>query len=139
MVVVIVRCEKPVDNYYYENISSERCGGGIVDGEEKQYYSYVAYITDEVSIIAESCRIVTKVLIISRRDGKVKCNDFDDKSKCEYPEEVHSEYVNGIELRWRPLLCGQHQQERERKLICILDDIELTCIQILSTHTSTKF
>ncbi|CAJ2677396.1 unnamed protein product [Trifolium pratense] len=121
--ILVMRCEKPVDNHYYWNISSEMCGGGI-DGEEKQYYYlYVGYVIFELSYIAESCRIETKVMI-SDWDEKVICNDT---SKCEYPEKVHTEYLNGIELRWRPTSCGK-QQHRDSKgkrkpelpLLCIL-------------------
>ncbi|MCI73984.1 kinase R-like protein, partial [Trifolium medium] len=46
-------------------------------------------------------------VMISDWDEKVICND---KRKC--PEEVHSEYVNGIEFRWRPISCGK-QQDRD--------------------------
>ncbi|MCH81492.1 receptor-like kinase, partial [Trifolium medium] len=146
--IAVVRCKIPVDYHNYGSISSERCGGGI-DSEEKQfYYSYVVDIGDYyVSNIAESCRIEMKVTMSSRLDGKVKCND---KSKCEYPDKVHSEYANGIELRWRPISCeDQQQQDRgnsdspslsqcgKRKqrlsLLCILVDI---CIHILFTRMS---
>ncbi|GAU39851.1 hypothetical protein TSUD_68990 [Trifolium subterraneum] len=106
--IMVMRCKKPVeDPYYYESISSEGCGGGI-DGEEKQFYSYVMEIDGEESLsvthIAESCRIEMKVMISSWQDGKVKCND---KRKCGYPEEVHTEYLNGIEFPWRPIRCGK--------------------------------
>ncbi|MCI12854.1 kinase R-like protein, partial [Trifolium medium] len=102
--------------------------------------SYVAYIQDEVSNIEESCRIETKVLI-SRRDGTVKCNDT---SKCEYPEKVHTEYLNGIELRWRPTCSGKQQdgdsqgkRKQELPLICILEVlIGLTGLTVYSRDFS---
>ncbi|PNX72860.1 receptor-like protein kinase, partial [Trifolium pratense] len=143
--MMVMRCEKPVD-YGDENvcwdISSENCGG-----EEKQYYSYVVMNTDfvedrffhsefVVGNIEESCRIEMK-LMVSKWDEKVKCN-----RKCGYPEEVHSEYVHGIELRWRPILCGQQQQDRDsdqegkRKqrlsLLCILYKTAFTYLDILT-------
>jgi hypothetical protein len=149
--IVVMRCEKPVEFVnYYENISSEGCGGGGIDGEENQFYSYVMEIGGEeslsVSHIAESCRIEMKVMI-SDSDEKVTCND---KRKCGYPVEVHSEYLNGIEYRWRPISCGKQQDgynhgEGRRKppqspLRCIIRHTVDTCIRMLrSTRTSTKF
>ena len=100
-----MRCEKPVDyqedSYWY--ISSERCGG-----EEKQYYSYLVDGVEDVSYKAESCRVEMKV-VMSGWDTRVICNS----SKCGYPE-VHSEYVNGIEVRWRPIHCEQQQQDSDK-------------------------
>jgi hypothetical protein len=123
--MMVMRCKKPVDYHDadYWDISSEKCGG-----EETQYYSYVAmngYFRSNFAVrnVEESCRIEMK-LTVSMWDGKVKCN-----RKCVYPE-VHSEYVNGIDIHWRPY-CGQQKQddkdsdrEGRRKqrlsLICIL-------------------
>jgi len=102
-----VRCEKPVDyltGIYWDIISSERCG------EEKQYYSYLVQGDEHVSNIAESCRVEMKIMM-SGWDGRVICNS----SKCVYPE-VHSEYVNGIEVRWQPIRCQQQQQGRDTLL-----------------------
>ncbi|PNX73678.1 receptor-like protein kinase, partial [Trifolium pratense] len=142
--IVVMRCEKPVEfDNYYESLSSEGCGGGGIDGEEKQFYSYVMEIDGEESLsvthIAESCRIEMKVMI-SNWDEKVICND---KRKC--PEEVHSEYVNGIEFRWRPIRCGK-QQDRDnhgtRKppywspLRCIIRHTVDTCIRMLHSTLS---
>ncbi|MCI45293.1 hypothetical protein A2U01_0066532, partial [Trifolium medium] len=42
---------------------------------------------------------------------KVKCNS----SKCGYPE-VHSEYLSGIELRWRPLRCEEASDWYEKTI-----------------------
>ncbi|XP_045821116.1 rust resistance kinase Lr10-like isoform X2 [Trifolium pratense] len=133
--MVVLRCEKAVDDYAYgyRDISLEKCGG-----EEKQYYSYVVmndyYGTNfVVENIEESCRIEMK-LTVKKWDEKVKCN-----RKCRYPKDVHSEYVNGIEVRWRPY-CGQQKQDREsdregkRKqrlpLLCILYQTAFTCIDM---------
>ncbi|MCI07451.1 kinase R-like protein, partial [Trifolium medium] len=134
--MVVVRCKKPVDIWYWD-ISSERCGG-----EKKQYYSYFIvnqnpprfYHSDfVVGNIEESCRIEMKVTVNRWWDEKVKCN-----RKCGYPE-VHSEYVNGIEVRWRPY-CGQQQDrdsdgEGKRKqqlpLLCILYQTTSACLYIV--------
>ncbi|PNX83033.1 kinase R-like protein, partial [Trifolium pratense] len=131
--MVVLRCEKAVDYYAYRDISLEKCGG-----EEKQYYSYVVmndyYGTNfVVENIEESCRIEMK-LTVKKWDEKVKCN-----RKCRYPKDVHSEYVNGIEVRWRPY-CGQQKHDREsdregkRKqrssLLCILYQTAFTCIDM---------
>ncbi|GAU39850.1 hypothetical protein TSUD_68980 [Trifolium subterraneum] len=99
--MAVVRCEKPVDVVGYRDISSETCGGGI-DGEQKQYYSYAMNIRygSSVGSIEESCRIEMKVMVSRWEYGTVKCTG----KKCGYPE-VHNEYVNGIEVRWRPLQC----------------------------------
>ncbi|CAJ2677398.1 unnamed protein product [Trifolium pratense] len=144
--IVVMRCEKPVEFVnYYESISSEGCGGGGgIDGEEKQFYSYVMQIDGEESLsvthIAESCRIEMKVMI-SNWDEKVICND---KRKCGYAEEVHSEYLNEIELRWQPRRCGKQQDnhvEGTRKpprspLRCIIRHTIDTCIRMLRAMLS---
>jgi len=137
--MVVMRCEEPIDYDRYWDISPQRCGGSGIDGAEKQrYYIYNvedSYYQDfDVRYIAESCRVETKVMI-SRWDVKVKCN-----SKCGYPE-VHSEYVNGIELRWRPIRCEQQQKDGDREsrrewgrarlpLRCIYLDAAYNCLQI---------
>jgi hypothetical protein len=141
--MVVVTCKKPVDIWYWD-ISSERCGG-----EEKQYYSY--FVVNQspprffhndfvVGNTKELCRIEMK-LMVSRLDEKVKCN-----SMCEYPEEVHSEYVNGIELRWRPYCGKQQDRDGDRKgkrkqrlpFFCILYQIALTCLDIGVMRKSIK-
>ncbi|MCI42171.1 kinase R-like protein [Trifolium medium] len=94
-----------------------------IDGEESL----------SVAHIAESCSIEMKVMI---SDGEnVICND---KRKCGYAEEVHSEYLNGIELRWQPRRCGKQQDnhgEGTRKpprspLRCIIRHTVDTCIRM---------
>ncbi|GAU39845.1 hypothetical protein TSUD_68930 [Trifolium subterraneum] len=138
--IVVMRCEKPVEFVNNYRSISEECGGGI-DGKEKQFYSYVMEIDDEslsVTHIAESCRIEMKVMM-SSWDEKVICND---KRKCGYTEEVHTEYLNGIELRWRPMRCGKQQDrdnhgEGTRKplrspLRCMIRHTIHTCSRMLS-------
>ncbi|KAK2384297.1 rust resistance kinase Lr10 [Trifolium repens] len=122
--IAVMRCEKVVYHGNYWDISSERCGG-----EEKQYYSY--FVTNRlnhrdfvVENIEESCRIEMK-LMVGRWVEKVKCN-----RKCGYTE-VHSEYVNGIELRWRPLLCDREGKRKQRlPLLCILYQTTSACLDI---------
>jgi hypothetical protein len=127
-----MRCEKVVYHGNYWDISSERCGG-----EEKQYYSY--FVTNRlnhrdfvVENIEESCRIEMK-LMVGRWVEKVKCN-----RKCGYTE-VHSEYVNGIELRWRPLLCDREGKRKQRlPLLCILYQTTSACLDIAVMRKSIK-
>ena len=104
--LTVVRCEKPVDHLkgIYWDISSERCGG-----EEKKYYSYLVDRDEDVSNIVESCRVEMKVMMSGWDNKRVICNS----RKCGYPE-VHSEYVNGIEVRWRPTRCEQQQQDSDK-------------------------
>jgi hypothetical protein len=76
---------------------------------------------------------------INRGDEKVKCNS----SKCGYPE-VHSEYLNGIELRWLPLRCEEASdlyQKRKRRLplICILFNAALTCLDQNEKASMVRF
>jgi hypothetical protein len=131
--MMVMRCKKPV--YHggdYWDISTEKCGG-----EEKQYYSYVVmngYYNTKfvVENIEESCRIEMK-LTVSKWDEKVKCN-----RKCGYTE-VHSEYVNGIELRWRPLLCDREGKRKQRlPLLCILYQTTSACLDIAVMRKSIK-
>jgi hypothetical protein len=130
--IAVMRCEKVVYHGNYWDISSERCGG-----EEKQYYSY--FVTNRlnhrdfvVENIEESCRIEMK-LMVGRWVEKVKCN-----RKCGYTE-VHSEYVNGIELRWRPLLCDWEGKRKQRlPLLCILYQTTSACLDIAVMRKSIK-
>ncbi|XP_058750158.1 rust resistance kinase Lr10-like [Vicia villosa] len=112
--ITVLRCEKPVDGDWYWGISSESCVGGI-DVDEENQYSYLYGVDDsfesEVRDIEESCRIEMKV-VISWWDGKVKCNN-------KYPE-VETEYVTGIELRWRPISCEGDSEEQPLPLTCTL-------------------
>ncbi|PNX74283.1 hypothetical protein L195_g030199 [Trifolium pratense] len=57
------------------------------------------------------------------------------------PEEVHSEYVNGIEIRWRPYVGSRSKTESDgeekRKrlsLLCILYQTGFTCIDMSLMH-----
>ncbi|CAK8578543.1 unnamed protein product [Lathyrus sativus] len=131
--LIIMRCENPVNDFRYMDISSESCSGGI-DGEEIQHsylYAVDDYFGSNVRDIAESCRIDMKVKM-NRLYGNVKCS-----SECGYPE-VHTEHVNGIELRWRPISCEQLQkqqhidsvQEEGRfSLRCFLYSVVLFCLR----------
>ncbi|XP_058750155.1 rust resistance kinase Lr10-like [Vicia villosa] len=128
----IMRCKKPVDDFGYMDISSEMCGGGI-DDEEKQYsylYDVHGFFEPSVANIGESCRIDMKIMM-SRFDGEVKCST---NKKCGYPES-HSEYLNGVEIRWRPLRCVEdsdwyREVEQRLPLRCMLADAALTCLAI---------
>jgi hypothetical protein len=129
--IAVMRCHKAVNDGNYWDISSEMCGGT----KKQYYYSYVVvngfnYEDFFVRNIEESCRIEMKVMVKSW-DEKVKCN-----SMCEYPE-VHSEYVNGIEIRWRAIRYEEdsHSDKEsdwygKQPLHCIVFDVALTCLEI---------
>ncbi|KAK2384299.1 hypothetical protein QL285_071659 [Trifolium repens] len=129
--IAVMRCHKAVNDGNYWDISSEMCGGT----KKQYYYSYVVvngfnYEDFFVRNIEESCRIEMKVMV-KRWDEKVKCN-----SMCEYPE-VHREYVNGIEVRWRPLRCEEDgdkesdwygEKKQQLPLRCTIADAAVTCL-----------
>lgn len=123
--ITVMRCEKPVDGDWYSDISSGSCVGGS-DNEEKQY-SYLYAVDDSfksyVTGIEESCRIEMKV-VMSMWDGKVKCN-----SKYEY-KEVETAFVNGIEVRWRPISCEEDSDELRLPLSCTLLNAAAQCFRI---------
>lgn len=111
---------------------SGHCGNNGIKQKQQQhyYYSYAlpVYGVRYAADIAESCSIEMKVMMGTRR-GAVRCG-----GNCSYPE-IHSERVNGIELRWRPTRCRQDgepnlEQEQLPALRCILIDASATFLGI---------
>lgn len=137
--LTVVRCEKPVLNVDgYMDIDSGHCGNnGIKEKQQQHYYYSYALPGDgegEARDIAESCSIEMKVMMGTLE--AVRCG-----GNCSYPE-IHSERVNGIELRWRPTRCqdGEPNLERERvplgPLRCILMQASFICLRIGSLRKS---
>ena len=95
--VTFVSCENPVNSAGYVDTATS-CGSGITTG----HYSYVLPWNTSWSELSESCGIDLKVIMLP--SGPVTCN-----VKCSYPE-IRVEHVKGVELRWRPVRCGEWQQ-----------------------------
>ncbi|KAI4296928.1 hypothetical protein L6164_036845 [Bauhinia variegata] len=102
-IIMFVSCESPVNSPLYVDIA-ESCGGGRNFSETKTrkghyYYLLLPQHSTTVSDLADFCSIDLRITIMSNWRART-CNE-----NCLY-RDVEVEHAKGIELRWRPIRCG---------------------------------